>query len=723
MSLLDTFVMVFQADATAALRAIADLADQNDSLEESARKSREALDKQLKALEDQAATVGMTKAEITLYRLAQEGATSADLERAAAALRASGAIGDTTSVTDKAKAAIEAQIKALEDQAATYGMSSGEATLYRMAQQGASEADIERARAALVASGAIEDAASEARKARQSIDGQIDALEEQAKTYGMSSGEATLYRLAQQGATEADLERARAALEATGAMKKEESAVAGLAGKLVGFAAASFSVGAIITGAFGRAENIRAIEQTSDALGIAIGDVDAFGKAAEAMGGDAEGARDSLTDMSEAMGEALADKESGRAEAFKKLGISIADANGKAKDGLTGMLDLAKAVEGMSRSEAIFKIKEIGITDNRTVEMVLKGRQELERMLKVQKEQGVISKESAENARKLTEAMGSLKNGLASAGNGFIDSIIPAITKVIEWLGKGVAWMRDNKDFVLGFFAAVAAVVLAVYAPAMWAAASATIAATWPLIAIGAAIAAAAAAFAILYDDVMNFVEGNDSFIGQVSEKYPIVGQIVHGLVDAFKAMWDMLITGAAQIGTFVSNAFMQVVDGIKYAIDFMVEAYGRIQTFTTSVVAAFQAMGDGIAAVFSFIVEAVKSSLSFVSAGLEKLKSGVSGVASFFGMGDEGSESGSMAEVMDSANQQIAAAAASPTNSISSNAISNSTNKTSNEVNVGQITVQTQATDAQGVAKGVGSELKGQLKDLEHQSSTGVAR
>lgn len=570
---------------------------------------------------------------------------------------------------------------------------------------------------------ANEDAEKSTEEMRKALDKQIAALELQAKTAGMSKSEALLYKMAQDGATRADIDRAKAALEASGAMEQEEAAVSSLAKRIVGFAAASLSIGAAISSAFARADNIRAIEQTADAIGVAIEDVDAFGKAADAMGGDAQGARDSLTDMAEAMGEALADKESGRAKAFQKLGVSIADTSGKAKDSLTGILNLASAVEGMSKSEAVFKIKELGITDNRTVEMVLKGRKELERMLAVQKEQGVISKESAENARKLTEAMGSLKNGLASAGNGFIDYIIPAITKVIEWLGKGVAWMRDNKDFVLGFFAAVAAVVLAVYAPAMWAAASATIAATWPLIAIGAAIAAAAAAFAILYDDVMNFVEGNDSFIGQVSEKYPIVGQIVHGLVDAFKAMWDTLITGAAQIGTFVSNAFMQVVDGIKYAIDFMVEAYGRIQTFTTSVVAAFQAMGDGIAAVFSFIVEAVKSSLSFVSAGLEKLKSGVSGVASFFGMGDEGSESGSMAEVMDSANQQIAAAAASPTNSISSNAISNSTSKTSNEVNVGQITVQTQATDAQGVAKGVGSELQGQLKDLEHQSSTGVAR
>lgn len=505
--------------------------------------------------------------------------------------------------------------------------------------------------------------------------------------------------------------------DADAAAGKAGASLKAMAAGALGGLAAAFSVSAAISGAFARADNIRAIEQTSDAIGAAIENVDAFGKAAEAMGGDAQGARDSLTDMAEKMGEAMSDVESGAAKAFKSLGISLKSADGGTKDAISGMLDLASAVEGLDRSAAVFKIKELGITDNRTVEMILKGRQELERMLRVQKEQGVVTKEAAENARKLTEATGSLKNMISSAGASFLDSIIPALTKVIEWLGKGVSWMQDNKDFVIGFFGAIAAVVTALYLPAMASAAIATLSATWPLLLIGAAIAAAAAAFALIYDDVMNFVEGNDSFIGQVFEKYPMVEKIVMTLVDAFRQMWQILITGAQQVGDFVAAGFQQVIAGIKAAVDYLSEAYGAITGFVDSSLASFQSLSDGISAIFAFIVETVKGSLSFVTAGIDKIKSGVSGVAGFFGFGDSSS-------AMQSASQQIGAASSAPSNGVSSSAISNMANSSSEtNVQVGQVVVQTQATDAQGISRDVGSELQSQLKNLEHESATGVAR
>ncbi len=505
--------------------------------------------------------------------------------------------------------------------------------------------------------------------------------------------------------------------DADAAAGKAGASLKAMAAGALGGLAAAFSVSAAISGAFARADNIRAIEQTSDAIGAAIENVDAFGKAAEAMGGDAQGARDSLTDMAEKMGEAMSDVDSGAAKAFKSLGISLKSADGGTKDAITGMLDLAGAEEGLDRSAAVFKIKELGITDNRTVEMILKGRQELERMLRVQKEQGVVTKEAAENARKLTEATGSLKNSMSNAGNSFLDSIIPALTKVIEWLGKGVSWMQDNKDFVIGFFGSIAAVVTALYLPAMASAAIATLAATWPLLLIGAAIAAAAAAFALIYDDIMNFVDGNESFIGQVFEKYPMVEKIVMTLIDAFRQMWQILITGAQQVGDFVTAGFQQVIAGIKAAVDYLSEAYGAIQGFVDNSLSAFQSMADGISAIFSFIVDTVKSSMSFVTAGIDKIKSGVSGVAGFFGFGDS-------SDAMGSAGQQLGMAAGAPSNGVTSSAISNlaSTSSESN-VQVGSVVIQTQATDAQGISKDVGSELQDQLKNLEHESATGVAR
>lgn len=556
----------------------------------------------------------------------------------------------------------------------------------------------------------------------------------------------------------------------TDSLKKTEgqatdtgAAFAGMAAKALGALTALLSVGNAISGAVTRAEMVGELSRTSEALGIAIEDLDAFGKAAERAGGDAQGARDSLTDMAEALGEALSDKESGRAKAFKALGIAITDTNGKAKDGLTGILDLASAVEGLDKSAAVFKVKELGITDNRTVELILKGRKELERMLAVQKAQGVVTKEAAERAKVFNENLYALRGATSNASNSFLDSLIPALTKVIGWLTKVVEWATEHKDAVVGFFIAVGAIVTAVYLPAMIAAAVATLAATWPLLLLIAAVGAVAAAFALVYDDIMNFVDGNDSFIGQIFEKYPMVQQIVMTLIDVFKAFWDTLMTGAAQIGGFVTAAFLQIVQGIKFAIDYLAEATGAFSQFSADVISVFDGIGATVKAVFASIVDIVKGSIGFVMDSINKVKSAGSSIAGFVGLGggDEATPknntpltSGSgqdpldvpgnesiaprrenlvevkanpapppIASTMLEANRQISAASLTTLNSVTSSAISNSTQTRNSTVEIGQVTVNSQATDAQGVAKDMNSELSNQLKNLEHESATGVSR
>lgn len=514
------------------------------------------------------------------------------------------------------------------------------------------------------------------------------------------------------------------------------AAMASFAAKALGALTAVLSVGNAISGAVGRAEMVGELSRTSEALGIAIEDLDAFGKAAERAGGDAQGARDSLTDMAEALGEALSDKESGRAKAFKALGIAITDTNGKAKDGLTGILDLASAVEGLDKSAAVFKIKELGITDNRTVELILKGRKELERLLAVQKAQGVVTKEAAERARVFNDGLAALRGATSNAANSFFDSIIPALTKVVEWLTKVVDWAAEHKDVIVGFFIAVAGVVTALYLPAMISAAAATLAATWPLLLIIATMAAVGAAFALVYEDIMAFIDGNDSFIGQIFEKYPMVEKVVMMLIDIFKALWDMLATGAAQIGGFVTAAFLQIVAGIKVAVDYLSEAYGSFESFTLAVIGVFEGLGSTISSIFSGIVDAVKASIGFVMDGINKLKSAGNAVSGFLGFGDEEPSnssplpSGSGQDPLDvpgssieAANRAIGAASSSPLNGVSSSAISNSTQTRNSTVEIGQVTVNSQATDAQGVAKDMNSELSNQLKNLEHESATGVSR
>jgi len=450
-------------------------------------------------------------------------------------------------------------------------------------------------------------------------------------------------------------------LSADKAAEKLGGSIKDMAKNAIGALGAALAVASTVSGALGRAEDIAAIESTSNALNIAVEDVDAFGKAMTRLGGDAQGARDSLTDMAESIGEAMQDVESGRAKTFAALGVDLRNVDGSAINAAEGMLRLAESVEGMSKGEAVFRIKELGITDNRTVEALLKGRKELERLLKVQKEANTLTAEQVKRAKELTETMGGWKNATSNAAAQFFDMLIPALTKVIGWLTKIVDWAGEHKDFVVGFFIAIAGVVAAVYLPAMISAAAATLAATWPILAIGAAIVAAAAAFALIYDDIMNFIDGNDSMIGQLITQYPIIGDVINTLVAAFKQLMEW--------------------GGV---------AFEFLKSGAASLLEGFQAFGNGIIAVFEFIGAMWKAQFDFIMAGVDMVKNGLTSVAEFFGFGGGGEYS------VAAANQQLNAASTNPMNAVSSNAISNTANNSKEtNVQVGQVTVQTQATDA----------------------------
>ncbi|MFY4006034.1 phage tail protein [Achromobacter denitrificans] len=460
-------------------------------------------------------------------------------------------------------------------------------------------------------------------------------------------------------------------------------------------------------------QTVEQIRNTSDALGVAIEDVDAFGKAIERMGGDAQGARDSLTDMAESIGEALQDVDSGRAKTFKALGISLKDVNGNAKNAVQGMVELAGAVEGMGREQAVFRIKELGITDNRSVELLLKGRQEVERMLRVQKEQGVVTKESAERVRVYSESLAKLKQSAGVATSGIVDWILPAITWFIEKLDSVVSWMNRHDTFVKGFFIGLTTILTAMFLPAVISATTAVWALIAPFLAVAAPIAAVITLFALLYDDVMNFLDGNDSLIGQISEKYPIVGETVKAMAEAVKAAFKWVV---------------EAIDG----------AWETIKGFPTKAVGAFSAMGASISNIFDAIVKVVKSAWAYVGSVFESVSSVIKKIGKWlgFGKGDDiavtsatvnqgvSDAEAKAAENMKAAQAQLDQAATNPMNSVTSNAISNASNThTETNVQVGQVTVQTQATDAQGISQSIGGGLKDELKNLQADSASGVKR
>lgn len=548
-------------------------------------------------------------------------------------------------------------------------------------------------------------------------------------------------------------ELAESADEVANNYGKATSSLAGFLGRMAGMVGIGLTVGGIASFIQTTAEEVNTLSQSAEALELPVEDVDAFGKVITSMGGDAQGARDSLMDMSESIGEALQDTSSGKAGVFKSLNISLKDMKGESIGAMEGIYRLSDAVQGMSKEEAVFRIKEVGITDNKIVESILKGRKELEELTKKQKENGVVTKELALQSQKYKEVTGGLKTVFSSVMMSIMNSALPALTKVLSWVQTFVKFCQENKNLLIGFFSAVGLAVALYYVPPMLAAASATLAATWPIIAIIAVIALLAAAFAIVYDDIMNFIDGNDSMIGRILEKYPQLKIIILALWETFKKLFEYLKVIVGVVADIVVAGWDLMAIGLKAYVKYLLSCISVIAGWGKSFAGVFTTVTDAVVGAFEWMWEQVKKIIGWVNTGLDAVKNGWKSAKEFFGFGDdeeitvnqnverkvndngdieyaipqEESQTAQQTPVRHSiaqANAQLDAIANNAMNPITSQAISNQSNVTNeSNVSIGEIKVETQATDAQGMASGVKDALQDQLADFNQQNSTGVAK
>lgn len=533
---------------------------------------------------------------------------------------------------------------------------------------------------------------------------------------------------------------------------KATSSLAGFLGRMAGMVGIGLTVGGIASFIQTTAEEVNTLSQSAEALELPVEDVDAFGKVITSMGGDAQGARDSLMDMSESIGEALQDTSSGKADVFKSLNISLKDMKGESIGAMEGIYRLSDAVQGMSKEEAVFRIKEVGITDNKIVESILKGRKELEALTKKQKENGVVTKELALQSQKYKEVTGGLKTVFSSVMMSIMNSALPALTKVLSWVQTFVKFCQENKNIVVGFFTAVATILMGKYIHAMKLASISTWTTLFPIIAIIAVIALLAAAFAIVYDDIMNFIDGNDSMIGRILEKYPRLKIVILALWETFKKLFEYLKVIVGVVADIVVAGWDLMATGLKAYVKFLINCISVIAVWGKSFAGVFTTVTDAIVDAFNWMWEQVEKILGWVTKGIDSVKGVWESAKNLFSSDDEdevtvtqkverkltddgkleytipednqGSEQFSTRQSIAQANAQLDAIANNAMNPITSQAISNRTSvKNESNVSIGEIKVETQATDAQGMASGVKDALQDQLADFNQQNATGVAK
>ncbi|HHN8275952.1 TPA: hypothetical protein ACRRWE_000028 [Morganella morganii] len=360
--------------------------------------------------------------------------------------------------------------------------------------------------------------------------------------------------------------------------------VAALAEKSLNFAGISTTITGLISDATARAAEIESIDKLGREINITTQDVDAFSGSVAALGGTRSAAQADLSAMAKAFG--------------------------FAGDSMEKVLQTADKVQGMSFSEAKKTLGGLGVEDNGTVEMLMKGREELSRMMETQKDYGGITRESIEQSISFNNAMLSLEQSAGLLKNSLMGMLIPALAQGLDWLEKIVVFAKENKNFVTGFFIAVAAVVTGKYVHAMKLAQISTWTAMLPVMAVVAGILLLAAVFALVYDDIMNFIDGNDSMIGRILDSYPGLKAVILTVWEAFVVLFDFIMSVIGVVADIVVAAYNTMNTALNEFIDWLTASIQGVMAWGAEFEAVFDTVSDAVVGIFTWLWEQIEEIL-----------------------------------------------------------------------------------------------------------------
>lgn len=247
-------------------------------------------------------------------------------------------------------------------------------------------------------------------------------------------------------------------------------------------------------------ESNAALDRFSRNLETSVTTVSAWSKAAELAGGSAEGLQGTMDMLNRSQTELQLTGQSSLVPYLSALGVAMADVHGKARPVDDLLLDLADKFSRMDRSTANNMGRMMGI-DQGTMNLLLKGRSEVELMIKRQKEHGAVTKQQAEESSKLREQIVRGTQTFQTFGRELVSQAAPALEKLFTLFESVGNWMRENKEFVQTFLTIMAVGLAGVAA------------ATIPINITIAAVTALGAAIALLYQDYQTWKRGGESLI------------------------------------------------------------------------------------------------------------------------------------------------------------------------------------------------------------------
>lgn len=252
------------------------------------------------------------------------------------------------------------------------------------------------------------------------------------------------------------------------------------------------------------------LDNLSRNIGMSRNQLQAWGGMAEMAGGSAEGMKGSLAGLSMGITRLTTMGDTSMVPFFNAFGVALLNADGKARDLDSIMLDLSDRFSKMDRVQAYNLAKSMGLDDG-TINTLMLGRAEMEKMLEMQRNLYHSGEKEIAVSRELTRSRAYLNQQWDALKNMLADALAPHLLRLVKLVSSFADYLMRNENTMKHVFEGVAFVLGAVLIPVLWSAVTALYAFIAPFALAAAAVVALGAAFILLYDDYKTWAEGGKS--------------------------------------------------------------------------------------------------------------------------------------------------------------------------------------------------------------------
>lgn len=337
----------------------------------------------------------------------------------------------------------------------------------------------------------------------------------------------------------------------------------------------------------------------------------------------------------------------------------------------------------------------------------------------------IFTRDDVKIAREYEMTMRDVRMGTKSIGAEISRMILPSLLKLTKVVSQVVDYFTKHATFIKLLFLGIAAAITVAAIPAIISMGTALWTALAPVIAPALAVIAVISAIALVIEDLIVWINGGESAFADLwAEVFGDAQQakkVFNDLKRTIKELWDTVAPILKSIGEFILKF---IFTSIKQSISAWKDFVNVVKSFKAGdILGGFKNIGAGLAKI---------SPAGIVTGGIIGAVNGshADGLdyVPFDGYVAElhkGERVQTKEEADDWRNGLVAAQKAInftsnfPLNSIPTGAISNAyNNSTSNTsrptINISGVTIQTQATDAQGIAQDFSSYIKQAMISLD---------